>query len=460
MAVRSFTLEEIAGITGGRVVRPAQGPIRGLCLDSRRASPASLFAALKGQRVDGHDFAAAAIRSGAAAVLAEQEVDLPEGAGLLVVPSVERAVEAVAIEIRSEFRGEVLGIVGSCGKTTTKDFTAAVLGRLGVVTATAGNRNNLLGLPETLMAADMQARFWVLEMGISHPSEMDVLAPLGSPTGVLFTNIQPVHMEFFPSLEAIRDEKAKVLHRTDPHGFAIVNASDPLLAQMAIPEGMGRLTYGAQPGAELWIEAAGSAGPEGTPFRLHDSRGSAEGFLPVPGLHNLINFAGACRAGLHYGLAIEECAAAAASLKAAPHRGQARLLRNQVLLFDDSYNANPAAVVLALQTAAGWGRRVIGALGSMLELGAGSIEHHRLVGARAADLGLACLLAVGGKEAEAMAEAFAASGRPCLHVESWQDGAEWLDGQIRAGDGVLVKGSRGIGLDGLVAWLSGRRGEA
>jgi|YelNatPaOPRAMG01_1025707.scaffolds.fasta_scaffold01520_18 UDP-N-acetylmuramoyl-tripeptide--D-alanyl-D-alanine ligase len=460
MAVRSFTLEEIAAITGGRVARPAQGPIRGLCLDSRRASPGSLFAALKGQRADGHGFAAAAIRSGAAAVLAEREVELPEGAGLVLVPSVERALGAVARRIRSEFRGEVLGIVGSCGKTTTKDFAAAVLGRLGVVSATAGNRNNLLGLPETLMAADMQARFWVLEMGISHPSEMDALAPLGAPTGVLFTNIQPVHTEFFPSLEAIRDEKAKVLNQTARSGFALVNTSDPLLARMAIPEGLARLTYGTEPEAELWVEAAGTAGPEGTPFRLHAPQGSAEGFLPVPGLHNLINFAGACRAGCHYGLALEECAAAAASLKAAPHRGQARLLRDQVLLFDDSYNANPAAVVLALQTAAGWGRRVIGALGTMLELGASSIEHHRHVGARAAELGLAGLLSVGGKEAEAMAEAFAASGRPCLHVERWEDGAEWLDGQIRPGDGVLIKGSRGIGLDGLAAWLSGRRGVA
>ncbi len=458
MAVRTFTADEIAAATVGQVLRPAASPVSGLCLDSRTAKPGNLFAALPGAKADGHAFCAQAAAGGAACVLVSKPVEVPEGCGVVLVGSVEGALRALGMLVRAEFRGEVVGIVGSCGKTTTKDFTAAVLRRLGPVDATAGNRNNLLGVPETLLGADMGCRFWVLELGISQPDEMAALAPIARPTGVVMTTIQPVHMEFFPSLEAICDEKARVFESAEPGAFAALNAEDPLLRDLRLPSGMERVLYGTSEGADVRVEATGDSGPHGTPFRLTADGASAEGFLPVPGAHNLLNFAAACAAGACYHGSAEVMAAAAADLKPARHRGESYELRDGVYLLDDSYNANPAAVAAVLRSTGGWNRRVVAALGEMLELGTSGQAHHDATGRLATELGVAALLAVGGENAAVMARAFAASGRPARHVPAWRDGAEWFEDQLLPGDGALVKGSRGIGLDGLVDWLIERRG--
>jgi UDP-N-acetylmuramoyl-tripeptide--D-alanyl-D-alanine ligase len=452
MGVRRYGVEEIARITGGRVARAAAGPVAGLSLDSRRVAGGSLFACLKGERADGHDYAAAAVRSGAAAVLAEREVELPEGAGLVVVPSVERAVRDLGRDARRAFEGEVIGVVGSCGKTTTKDFAAALLAQAGPVCATEGNRNNLLGLPETLLGADPKARFLVLEMGISKPGEMEELAPIAEPAGVVFTTIQAVHTEFFSSLPAILEEKAKVLRWTRRGGFAALNADDPLLASLAPPDGISGITYGCRAEAEVRVRPLESL-PEGTRFSLETHEGRAQGVLPLQGLHNLSNFAAAAAAAARFGVPPQRMAQAASSLKPAKHRGEMIRLRGGTLLFDDSYNSNPAAAALALATAKGWGRRLVAALGEMLELGAEGPALHERLGRLAAEQDVAALLAVGGDNAARLAQAFAQSGRPCLHVASWQDGAGWLAANVGDGDAVLVKGSRGIGLDSLVEWL-------
>jgi UDP-N-acetylmuramoyl-tripeptide--D-alanyl-D-alanine ligase len=458
MAVMSFALERIASATGGRIEVPAPALVRGLCLDSRRVTPGCLFAAIKGQKVDGHAFVRQAVEKGAAAVLAEEPVDVPEGGGVVQVGSVEEALKALGSHVRSGYKGCVVGVVGSCGKTTTKDFTAAVLSRLGTVHATSGNRNNLLGLPETLMAADMDARFWVLEMGISRPDEMAALAPIARPSAVIFTGIEPVHMEFFPSLEAIRDEKCKVFESLEKGGAAFLNGDDPLLADIALPEGSHRTTFGTGRSCHVRIRAESVTGPAGSRFEMAYGGKKAMGVLHVSGVHNLRNFAAAAAAGTFYGLSLREACEAASGLKPVEHRGEAFLLRKDVLLFDDSYNANPAAVGLVLEGIGTWHRRPLAVLGEMLELGEASDRHHRAIGKHAVRAGVEGLLAVGGSGAAALAEAFAASGRPCLHVPRWEDGADWFEAMIRSGDGILVKGSRGIGLDGFVHRLLERRG--
>lgn len=455
--MRAFTAEEVASITGGEVLRSAARPLAGLALDSRAVRKDMLFAALRGEKSDGHAHCATAAELGAACVLVERTVDVPQSCGMVQVDSVELALRALGRQVRSDFRGEVIAIVGSCGKTTTKDFTASVLGRIGTVHATSGNRNNLLGLPETLMGADMDCRFWVLELGISRPMEMDDLAPVARPTGVVMTTIQPVHTEFFSSLEAIRDEKAKIFDAAEPGAFGVLNADDPLLRDYRLPSGMERLLYGTSQDADLRIEATGDPGPQGTPFCLHLRGESACGLLPVPGIHNLLNFAAACAAGACFSAPADLLAESAADLKSAPHRGELHALREDILLMDDSYNANPSAVAAVLNSTKGWNRRVVAALGEMLELGPSAPRHHEATGILAAQSGLCALLAIGGENASVMAEAFAASGRPAFHARTWQDGAEWIERQMEAGDGVLVKGSRGIGLDGLVAWLIERR---
>jgi UDP-N-acetylmuramoyl-tripeptide--D-alanyl-D-alanine ligase len=459
MGVRRFTLEEAAQVTSGRVLARGGGSVEGLSLDSRTAAPGSLFAAIKGERADGHDFCATAIENGAAAVLVERPVEVAEGAGAIRVASVEKAVQALGRAARASFAGEVVGIVGSCGKTTTKDFTAAVLSAAGPTCSTPGNRNNLLGLPESLLNADQNARFWVLELGISRPSEMEELAPIAEPTAVVMTSIQPVHTEFFPSLEAILEEKAKVFRWARPQGAGVLNADDPLLASLPLPASLRRVTYGSARQSDLRAEALGTAHPEGVAFKLHRGSEEAEGFLPLPGLHNLLNFAAACAAGTLYGADLAAMAEVAGTLKPARHRGERIHLEGDVFLLDESYNANPAAMEAVLDSVRAWGdRRPVAALGEMLELGPAWQEHHKRAGQLAADSGVKVLLAVGGEGAKSMAEAFRGHAREVLWVPRWLDGAEWLEGKLQNGDGLVVKGSRGVGLDGLVAWLRARRG--
>jgi len=459
MGVKRFTLKEVASVTAGQILSQGKGFVEGLSLDSRSATPGALFAAIKGEKADGHDFCGAAVKNGAAAVLIEKPIELPEGAGAVQVQSVEKGVRELGRTARAEFNGEVVAIVGSCGKTTTKDFTAAILSTLGPTYATPGNRNNLLGLPESLLNADLEARFWVLELGISRPCEMEELAPVAEPTAAVMTTIQPVHMEFFPSLEAILEEKAKVFRWTRKGGYGVLNADDPLLASFDLPAPLKRFTYGSAQGSDLTVEALGTAHPEGVAFTLYRGRERAEGLLPMPGAHNLSNFAAACAAGSLYGAGLAEMAAEAATMKPARHRGERIYLEDGVFLLDESYNANPAAMEAVLNSLGAWeDRRALAALGEMLELGPAWFEYHKKVGELAAEVGVKVLLAVGGEGAKAMAEAFRGREREVLCVPRWIEGAEWLEDKLRSGDGLLVKGSRGIGLDGLVAWLRARRG--
>ncbi|MEW5764161.1 MAG: UDP-N-acetylmuramoyl-tripeptide--D-alanyl-D-alanine ligase [Acidobacteriota bacterium] len=458
MAGMILPLDTIAAVTGGRVLAPAERPSVGLALDSRRCEGGRLFAALRGTRNDGHDYLADAALHGAAAALVERELPVPAGMGAVLVPSVERALAALGRHVRDAFPGTVAGVVGSCGKTTTKDFCAALLRRLGPVHATAGNRNNLLGLPATLLEADASARFWVLEMGISRPGEMEDLAPIARPTAVVFTTIQPVHTEFFPSLEAIRDEKARVLAHVPAGGLAVLNHDDPLLCGMEIPGGLRRATYGRNPGADLRVFPLEKPGPEGSLFVLERGGRRAEGILPLAGRHNLMNLAAAACLAVEEGLSLEEAARVAADLRPAPHRGERHHLAGSVLLLDDSYNSNPAALSEVLAETRSWGRPVAAALGEMLELGPASTELHREAGRRAARAGVTVLLAVGGPDAGEMARSFGESGGEVRHVGHWSEGAHWIEERLPEGGALLVKGSRGIGLDALVAWLLERRG--
>ncbi len=457
MALRSFRLSAAAALVAGTTAAPAGASFAGVALDSRAVRPGNLFVALKGERADGHDYVAEAAARGAAALLMERPLAGEAPAPVLRVASTELALRALGCAARGAFGGTVVGVVGSCGKTSTKDFTAAVLARGGATSATAGNRNNLLGVPETLLNADADARFWAIELGISRPGEMEELAPVALPDGVVFTNIQPVHTEFFPSLDAIRDEKAKVLRWTRPDGFAAVNADDPLLTAVPVPAGMRRLTYGRAAEADLRIETGARVSEAGVPFALHWAGARVRGFLPLPGDHQAMNFAAACAAGLACGLSLDEVAAAGPSLKPARHRGELVALKDGILVLDDSYNANPAAVAAVLKSASRWGRRVVAVLGEMRELGPEAATHHARAGREAAKVA-AALAVVGGEPARPMAEAFGESGRPVFYAAEWQEARGWIESHLAPGDLLLVKGSRAVGLDGLVDALAARGG--
>ncbi|MCI4397801.1 MAG: UDP-N-acetylmuramoyl-tripeptide--D-alanyl-D-alanine ligase [Acidobacteria bacterium] len=457
MAVRRFDATEAAGITGGKVAGREKAGFAGVALDSRSVREGNLFVALKGAKSDGHDYCADAILRGASALLVERRPEGVEAAAWIEVQSTELALRRLGAAARESFKGTVIGVVGSCGKTTTKDFTAAVLSTKARVSATSGNRNNLLGAPETMLNADQDSRFWVLELGISRPGEMEELAPVARPNGVIFTTIQPVHTEFFPSLEAILAEKSKVMRWLREPGFVVVNADDPLLENMAVPKGARRLSYGRSYEADVRIEAGGEISDGGLCFTLRHESKTASGFLPVVGEHQLANFAAACAAGVACGLQLEEAAAAAEKLKPARHRGELLKIAKGAVILDDSYNANPAAMESVLRSVSKLNRRVVAVLGEMLELGPEAAAYHAKTGRIAGEV-VSALAVVGSDAARPMAEEFAKTGHPCLFAGRWQEAMEWVRSEIKPGDLLLVKGSRGIGLDGLVEALASEGG--
>lgn len=455
MAAMSFTAAELARLAGGLLsAGEASTPVCGCSLDSRTVPQGGLFVALRGEHADGHDFCGQAAAKGAAAVLVERDVELPPSVAVIRVPSVEQAFRVLGAAARKLFQGTVVGVVGSCGKTTTKEFTAEVLRQAGPVSATAGNRNNLLGVPETILNADLGAKFWVLELGISTPGEMADLAPIASPDAVVFTTIQPVHLEFFPSVAEIAEEKAKVLRWTRGGGFAVINGDDPLLFGVALPAGLHRITYGRSAGVDLYLETGAEVSAAGIPLALTWKGNRVQCFLPVAGDHQAMNFAAACAVGLSCGLSLEESASASPRLRPAKHRGELKELACGALLLDDSYNANPAAVKAVLASAAKWGRRTVAVLGEMRELGPESERFHAEVGAVASST-VTALAAVGGTGARAMATAFGSSGRESVYAPRWEEIRPWVSERLLPGDLLVVKGSRAVGLDGLADALAG-----
>jgi len=245
-----------------------------------------------------------------------------------------------------------------------------------------------------------------------------------------------------------------VLAEVRKGGFAVLNADDPLLVHTAAPAGVRRFTYGRSPGVGMRLETGASMSAAGFPFALHAGGLRVQGFLPVAGEHQAMNFAAACAVGLACGMSLDEVVATAPALRPARHRGELRPLPSGALLLDDSYNANPAAVRAVLASAARWGMRTVAVLGEMRELGPESSRFHAEVG-REASATVEALAAVGGEGARALATAYGESGRPVLHAPRWEEVRAWVEGRVGPGDLLVVKGSRAVGLDALADALAG-----
>ncbi|MCX7831236.1 MAG: Mur ligase family protein, partial [Acidobacteria bacterium] len=209
--MRSFLAEELLKFEGSHLLGNSFAVFKGMTYDSRTVEKGNLFVALKGENVDGNDFVEKAFENGASVVLCSRKVKPPEGKAIVYAENPEKIIGEFASCLRSKFRGSVIGIVGSAGKTTTKDFCAKFLSELDLTYFSQGNKNNLLGVPQTIVNADFEAKYWVLEMGISFTNEMDLLANIVKPNIVIFTSIKPVHLEFLHSLENIFAEKSNVL---------------------------------------------------------------------------------------------------------------------------------------------------------------------------------------------------------------------------------------------------------
>src|SRR5437870_4869155 len=414
-----------------------------LSTDSRTLKPGELFVALRGENFDGHNFVESAVNAGAAGAIVDSnwEGSGPKNFALIRTHDTLQAYQQLAANYRKSLAIKVVAITGSNGKTSTKDFTASVRGRRFRVTTTAGNFDNHVGLPRTILEATLQDGVAVWEIGMNHPGEIAALSKIAAPDAAIITNIGVAHIEFMGSREAIAVEKGALAEAVKPQGTVILNADDPFSEGIAARTRAKVVFAGTTDGAVRAIEIRQSA--DGSEFTIVEGAHRCRAQLPVAGSHMVQNALLAVAAGRAFGLSIEECAAGLAAAPLTKARLQIKEIGG-VQFLDDSYNANPDSMRAALRTLVeldAEGKR-IAVLGEMRELGAESARAHREVGETAATLGVNQLITI-GDAAELIAEGARKSGLDkVLSARSTREAAELLGDLAGAGDLVLIKGSR------------------
>lgn len=413
--------------------------------DSRTIKRGELFVALRGENFDGHNFVESVAKTDAAGAIVDLNWTgkIPPNFTLIRVEDTLLAYQNIAANYRKALSLKVLAITGSNGKTSTKDFAAAVLARGFRVTKTQGNFNNHVGLPRTMLEATSANEVAVWEIGMNHPGEVAILATLAAPDAAIITNIGVAHIEFMGSREAIAAEKGALAEAVGTEGTVILNADDPFSKNIAGRTRAKVIFAGTTEGTIRASEITQSA--TGTDFTILEGAHRCRAQLPVPGLHMVQNALLAVAAGRMFGLSLEDCAAGLAAAPLTKARLQIKEIRG-VRFIDDSYNANPESMKAALHTLVELdadGKR-IAVLGEMRELGEESARGHREVGETAAELGVDQLIAIGDMAA-AIAEAARNAGLQNISIaRSTSEAAELLGEIAVSGDLVLVKGSRSV----------------
>jgi UDP-N-acetylmuramoyl-tripeptide--D-alanyl-D-alanine ligase len=453
----TFDVRTVAAVTGGQIIHNgADVTIHGFSTDSRTLQPGELFIALRGERFDGHDYIAQALRHGAAACLSEEVI-----AGL-TIPVVQvrdtlAALGDLAQAVRSRFGGPVVGITGTTGKTTTKEMLAAILARGGPGLKSAGNFNNLIGVPLTLFGLTREHRWAVIEMGMSARGEIARLAQIAAPQIGVITNVGAGHLESLGGISGVARAKGELFIQLPAGGTALINADDPQICQLPLANGVRRVLFGNAPEAQVRATEVRAADGAVT-FTLHLPHASVAVQLPLPGRHNVQNALAAAAAAWVLDVPVDDIAAGLADFKPCPGRMELIELADDLLILDDSYNANPLSMRAALDALHDLGRpgRRIAVLGDMLELGHAARDLHREVGLLAAER--ADWLFTLGELARDIAAGAAEHGLDNTHIVA-STTVEALVSQLlpllQPGDRVLVKGSRGMRMEQISALLRG-----
>lgn len=455
-----LTAAWMAEAIGGRLIAGAPDTIAtSVSIDTRTLQPGALYVAIQGERFDGHAFMADAVARGAVGVLVSEtsRETRPEGAFVIAAPDTLIALQTIGREIRRQSHATVIAITGSAGKTTTKELTAALLDARYDVFRNRGNLNNHIGLPLSLAELKSGPDVAVVELGMNHKGEISTLVGLAEPEIRVWTNVGNAHIGFFASREEIAEAKAEILERPRPGDRLIANADDPLIAGHARSFQGRVVTFGLSETADVRAERVEPRGIDGTDAHIHTPKGAFDVRVPLVGLGNLLNVLAATAVAIELDVPVEEIAARIGALVPAAKRGEVIRQSNGVTLVDDSYNSSPAALLqsLAALKATDAGRRAA-VLGEMLELGAHAEALHEECGRAAAGARLTWLVTVGGAPASAMARAARAAGMPAdavAHVATADEASDEAAARVRPGDVVLIKGSRGIGVDRVVARL-------
>ncbi|WP_432822420.1 UDP-N-acetylmuramoyl-tripeptide--D-alanyl-D-alanine ligase [Trichloromonas sp.] len=445
----NLDIQTIAQITGGRLI-PAGTTmsVTGISTDSRTLKEGELFVPLRGPNFDGHDFLLRALRNGAAACLSEEVVGafpVP----LIQVPDTLVALGDLAAARRREFSGPVIGLTGSTGKTTTKEMVSNILALTGPGLKTEGNFNNLVGLPLTLFRLQDDHQWVVLEMGMSARGEIARLTEIAEPFIGIVTNVGPAHLETLQNIEGVLRAKGELFAAMKPGSIAVVNADDERVAGLPVANGVRRICFGLSSEAQVRAENISATG-NSIAFDLLLPSGRWPVRMQVAGRHNVLNALAAAAAASALEVDGELIVRGLEAFRPAPGRMEVVSVKDDILILEDSYNANPLSVKAALATLdelGGEGRR-IAVLGDMLELGKTSAELHREVG-QAAGRRVDLLVLLGQ-----MAEAVAAGAREVGLAEeqiiiagSHDEAVASLRSRLQCGDRVLVKGSRGMKME-------------
>jgi UDP-N-acetylmuramoyl-tripeptide--D-alanyl-D-alanine ligase len=459
-AIRAATGRETKGLAG------SEQEITHVAIDSREATAGCLFVGLKGEQVDGSEFAGDAIARGAAAVIvsripaadvqvwtADQGADEIRPPVAIVVPDPLWALQELAACWRKRLKVRVIGITGSVGKTVTKELAAAMLSRRYETLRSEGNLNNEIGLPLTLLAATPQTERAVLEMAMYALGEIARLAEIAAPAVGVVTNVEPVHLERLGTMNRIAQAKAELVQALPKDGVAILNGDDPRVRSMAAMTQAKAFTYGLSPDCDLYATDMESHGLEGIRFQLHYGRETVHARAALLGAHSVHTALAATAVALNEGLAWHEIMEGLMDVSA-----QLRLIATtairDALILDDTYNASPKSTIAALNLLSEMKGRRIAVLGDMLELGGLEDEGHRKVARRALEV-VDNLIAVGSR-GRIIGEEVLACGMPPARVSivaSNQDAIAVLKEWLEPGDIVLVKGSRGMQMEEIVQAL-------
>jgi UDP-N-acetylmuramoyl-tripeptide--D-alanyl-D-alanine ligase len=433
------------GAAGTLTQRPA-----GLSTDSRKCQPGEVFVALRGEKFDGHHFVEQILAAGALAAVVEKNwaEALTESRGnLIAVDDTLLALQQIGHAIRRRWGKMVLAITGSNGKTTTKELAANVLAQGKVAHKTAGNLNNHIGVPLTLAELSHSHDVAVIEMGMNHYGEIARLCEIAAPNYGLITNVGRAHVEFFKTLDGVAKAKGELfayLHKQDR--IAFLNADDPQLRKV-LPSGTKAITYGLQQPAQVQGKIAGIDENGCVTLAWRDQ----SIYLAIPGAHNASNALAAVAIGEHFGIAPEKIKQALESTQPVAKRMQI-LRRGELTIINDAYNANPESMRAALEFLAampvhGNGRR-IAVLGDMLELGEAAVMAHEEIGVIVRALPLHAVFAY-GPQMKHLVQALGET-KWAEHFESKSQLGEEVSRSVRAGDVILLKGSRGMAMEEVI----------
>ncbi len=448
----TLNFAQLAGMTGGEVLRHPELRTFSVVIDSREAKPGSVFFAIKGERLDGHQFVAAALEKAEGAVVSQVPEDVPPGKGLVRVADTTVALQELARQIRLRFPFTLIAVTGSAGKTTTKEMIATLVATERRTFKSWGNFNNLIGCPLCIDNTPDDAEVVVSEMGMNHKGEIAQLAGLTRPDVGVYTNIGPVHIEFFGTVEKIAEAKKELLENVRPEGAIVVNNDNEHVVRIARDFAGRKVTYGIDHPADFQASNIRERGLLGSSF----DAGGHSFQLTLPGRHNLENLLAAIAAARAIGISWEGIERGVRELKPAYHRGVI-VPADGATIYDDTYNSNPYAVTRALELlrqADVRGRR-IAVLGDMLELGERELAYHYETG-RAIPPGIDVVVGVGTRSVALLDGARHAgfTEEKLHHFAGAESAATFLKTFLRPGDLVLIKASRGIGLDRIVTALT------